>query len=134
MVARIDDKGEGHLERFRYLERIDRERERHPDYADYGRYLEPGSRDISVEPTDHLHAIAGEPDFLLGLAKCRVDRVRITLLDPPARKGDLPGMALRCGVRWVRRTDIPSARSISGTRTAAGRNAALGAVIPGFKS
>src|SRR5262245_6558839 len=92
MVARVDDKGEGHLERFRYLERIDRERERHPDYADYRRYLEPGSRDIGVEPADHLHVIAREPDFLLGLAKRRVDRVRIALFDPPSGKGDLPGM------------------------------------------
>src|SRR5205823_5488077 len=45
-----------------------------------------------------------------------------------------PAWAERCAVRWVSSTAMPPGWSISGTSTAAGRNAVLGGVMPGFKS
>src|SRR5260221_8871759 len=45
-----------------------------------------------------------------------------------------PAWAERCAVRWVSSTAIPLGWSISGTSTAAGRNAVEGGVMPGFKS
>ena len=78
--------------------------------------------------------LARQPDLLFGLAQCRCDLVGVLGLERPPGKAIWPACALRCAVRWVSSTDIPSARSMSGTSTAAGRSAVLGGVIPGLRS
>ena len=97
------------------------------DDADDRGDLEPGAGHIGVEPADHRHMVARQPDFLFGLAQRRLDRRRRR----SPRCGRRETRSARhapsdAAVRWVSSTDMPSARSISGTSTAAGRRAVLG--------
>ena len=82
---------------------VDAERKAGPHPGDRRQDAEAEGGAVEIEIAERLDEIPGQPDLLLGLAQCRVQRRGIGCVDLAAGKGDLAGMGIekRCVSRMV---------------------------------
>ncbi|MHC2328276.1 hypothetical protein ACVI3S_006296 [Bradyrhizobium diazoefficiens] len=68
---------------------VDRERKAGPDPRDRRQDAETEGGAVEIEIADRLDEVSGQPDLLLGLAQCRIERRGVGRVDLAAGKGDL---------------------------------------------
>ena len=93
VVGRVHQEAQRHLEHRVDLVLVDVELKARPDDAEDRRDAEAAAGDIIRHPADDLDLVRPNADFLLRLAQRGELRGRVGVVDAPARKGHLPGMA-----------------------------------------